>query len=454
MLISGSIKNEYKTMLSIMYILNNNLEIHFGGPEHISKMDKIRNLIDGLPADWREIIMNPDSLVHLKKALNGLQPYAPKFEKLCPSIEDVFNAFKLTPYWETKVIIIGQDPYQTPGFAHGLCFSVQMDIKIPPSLNNIYKALMNTGVITRKPTHGCLQNWAAQGILMLNASLTTEIQKPGAHKFWHAWTDWLIKYLSDNRENLIFLLWGKDAQRRGEYVDPKKHYVFEWIHPSPMAQGVPDHLQFKVCDHFTSTSDIYEYLYGRTIDWNPTSTTFVYTDGSCPNNGTSRAKAGYGVYFQSGPLHKLKIASPLPKALYNGEEMKQTNIRAEMLAAIDALTVYAESGCIGDFIMIIDCEIVVKTINIWLKDWYRKNLIEKRKNPDLLWKLKSALDSVRSFQKEHGLTFKVEHIYSHVPKNNAPDKGTKEYKMWKGNNIVDVLAKEGVNLKEKIYRYN
>ena len=413
----------------------------------------IETLVNSIPAKWKPIFLqDPESsklLGHVFKAI------MPDIDKICPQVEDVFNAFRFTDPENVKVVIVGQDPYHTLGVADGLCFSTQPGNDIPPSLKNIYAALMN-GSIEESPTHACLNNWAAQGVLMINSALTTKLGVAGEHtKIWASWTKWLTQHLSDNYEELTFLLWGGKAQAICEKVDTTKHLVWVYIHPSPMANTVPEPLRFDKCPHFELVSEWYLDKFDKKFNWNPTQPTFVYTDGACKGNGQAGAKAGYGVYFQSGPLEGLQVYSPLPTGEYNGVVMKQTNIRSEMLAAIDALEIYMEHGCVGPLYLIIDCEFVMKVLDNWLDMWSRKNKIDQMKNPDLLWRLKSVVDRVRKWQKRLGLKFKVIHVYSHIEKKKKtiPQKGTEEYKFWQGNERADQLSNDGVLAKERVIFY-
>ena len=176
----------------------------------------------------------------------------------------IFAAFDHTPFSKVKVVILGQDPYHGPGQAHGLCFSVPDGIAIPPSLLNIFKEIhSDTGRVI--PTSGDLTRWAAQGVLLLNATLTVRAHEAGAHqgKGWEVFTDRVIQLLNDKRENLVFVLWGNYAQKKGVILDAKKHLVLKSVHPSPLSAS----RGFLGCGHF---SKINEYLIskGQTpIDW-------------------------------------------------------------------------------------------------------------------------------------------------------------------------------------------
>ena len=159
------------------------------------------------------------------------------YEKECfPKPENIFKAFELSPFEETKVVIIGQDPYHGFGQAHGLCFSVQPQTKIPPSLINIFKELRDD-IGKPVPASGNLQHWAEQGVLMLNATLTVRSGEAGSHqgKGWEKFTDAVIQKLSEEREGIVFLLWGGPAKKKGRKIDTSKHLVLASGHPSPLA---------------------------------------------------------------------------------------------------------------------------------------------------------------------------------------------------------------------------
>jgi len=163
-----------------------------------------------------------------------------------------FNAFNTTPFTKVKVVILGQDPYHGPHQAHGLCFSVLPGVQVPPSLVNIYKELEADLGIPR-PRHGCLNHWAEQGVLLLNATLTVEQARAGAHqgKGWETFTDSAIHALNEQREHLVFMLWGSYAQKKGDFIDTKRHLVLKAPHPSPLSA----HRGFLGCRHFSKAND-------------------------------------------------------------------------------------------------------------------------------------------------------------------------------------------------------
>lgn len=156
--------------------------------------------------------------------------------KIYPPAKEIFSAFNLCPFDSTRVVIIGQDPYHGMGQAHGLCFSVNENVKTPPSLVNIFKEIKDD-LDLEIPPNGNLERWAKQGVLLLNATLTVRAGQPGSHqnKGWEKFTDHVITKLSASKNNLVFLLWGAYAQKKGSIIDKQKHHVLESPHPSPFA---------------------------------------------------------------------------------------------------------------------------------------------------------------------------------------------------------------------------
>jgi len=176
----------------------------------------------------------------------------------------IFNALNSTPFEQVRVVILGQDPYHGPGQAHGLCFSVLPGVRIPPSLINIYREIHSDLGIT-PPRHGNLQSWADQGVLLLNAVLTVERGQAGSHqgKGWETFTDTIVQLLTDGREDLVFMLWGSYAQKKGAVIDGRKHLVLKAPHPSPLSA----HRGFLGCKHFSRANDYLIQHRRAPIDW-------------------------------------------------------------------------------------------------------------------------------------------------------------------------------------------
>ena len=181
-----------------------------------------------------------------------------------PPSYEWFAAFDTTPFDKVRVVILGQDPYHGPGQAHGLCFSVLPGVKVPPSLANIYKELEADLGLTI-PDQGCLTHWAEQGVLLLNATLTVEQADAGAHqgKGWETFTDKAIRVLNDQRDGIVFLLWGSYAQKKGAFIDQSRHLVLTSVHPSPLSA----YRGFLGCKHFSATNDFLQQQGGVPIDW-------------------------------------------------------------------------------------------------------------------------------------------------------------------------------------------
>jgi uracil-DNA glycosylase len=182
-----------------------------------------------------------------------------------PDMHDIFNALKYTSFSDTKVVILGQDPYHGPGQAHGLCFSVQKGVEPPPSLQNIFKELMQDVGIQR-PTHGELTCWARQGVLLLNAVLTVREHEPNSHKGkgWETLTDRIISELNNKQTPVVFLLWGANARSKKVLITNPLHVKLETVHPSPLSA----YNGFFGCRHFSKANAILEASGQTTIDWN------------------------------------------------------------------------------------------------------------------------------------------------------------------------------------------
>ena len=181
-----------------------------------------------------------------------------------PPSADIFAAFEHTPFDAVRVVILGQDPYHGPGQAHGLCFSVTPGVRVPPSLDNIFKEIRRDLGLDH-PGHGCLTPWADRGVLLLNSVLTVEQGRAGAHasRGWEGFTDAAIAALNREREGLVFLLWGSYAQRKGQLIDGRRHCVLTSVHPSPLSA----HRGFIGCGHFSAANAWLQARGQPPIDW-------------------------------------------------------------------------------------------------------------------------------------------------------------------------------------------
>jgi uracil-DNA glycosylase len=185
-------------------------------------------------------------------------------KKIFPPPKEVFHAFDACNFDDVRVVILGQDPYHGPGQAHGLCFSVNDNVKVPPSLVNIYKEI-NNDLGLDIPQSGNLDRWAKQGVLLLNATLTVEAHKAGSHqnKGWEEFTDAVIKKVSEEKKDIVFILWGSYAQKKGQIIDREKHCVLTGPHPSPLSA----YRGFFGSKHFSKTNEYLISTFQPPIDW-------------------------------------------------------------------------------------------------------------------------------------------------------------------------------------------
>ena len=212
---------------------------------------------------WREVLSEEFQKSYFDDIKKQLLAERQNGYKIYPPGPLIFNAFNLTPFNEVKVVIIGQDPYHNPGEAMGLCFSVPKGVRVPPSLKNIYKE-MKDDIDFEVPPHGDLTNWAKQGVFLLNAMLTVRHKSAGSHKNmgWQQFTDAVIQTLSEKRDGLIFLLWGRFAQSKIPLINQLKHHVLTAAHPSPLARNA-----FAGCKHFSKTNHLLRKMSKSPIEW-------------------------------------------------------------------------------------------------------------------------------------------------------------------------------------------
>ena len=213
---------------------------------------------------WLSRLENEFKQPYMQDLKSFLQQEKQQGKVIFPPGKDIFNALNSTPFEQVKVVILGQDPYHGPMQAHGLSFSVQPGVKIPPSLLNIYKELQRDLGLPM-PNNGYLQSWAEQGVLLLNATLTVEQANAGSHqgKGWEHFTDCIVQELNSQRQGLVFMLWGSYAQKKGKIIDRDKHCVLQSPHPSPLSA----HRGFLGNGHF-SQANLYLQKKGQTIiDW-------------------------------------------------------------------------------------------------------------------------------------------------------------------------------------------
>jgi len=214
---------------------------------------------------WTDLLAAEKKQDYFKQTMQYVANRRSQGVTIYPPKAQVFSAFSATPFDKIKVVIIGQDPYHGPNQAHGLCFSVMPGIKTPPSLVNIYKELKQDIPGFEIPSHGYLQSWAEQGVLLLNTVLTVEQGNAHSHKHlgWEQFTDKVIQKINEFGNGIIFLLWGSHAQKKGAQIDTNRHFVLKAPHPSPLSA----HRGFLGCKHFSKTNELLVKQGKQRIDW-------------------------------------------------------------------------------------------------------------------------------------------------------------------------------------------
>ena len=230
---------------------------------HDAATDKMVGLNVNIEESWKRQIADEWKQPYFNELVHFLREEKANKEIIYPPEKQIFAAFENTPFDKVKVVILGQDPYHGEGQANGFCFSVAPGVRVPPSLKNIFKEL-NRDLNVDIPVDGDLSAWTSQGVLLLNATLTVRANQAASHqkKGWENFTDAIIKSISENRENVVFMLWGNYAKQKASCVNRSKHLILEAAHPSPLAR-----LGFKGCSHFSKAN---EYLVKNNIspiDW-------------------------------------------------------------------------------------------------------------------------------------------------------------------------------------------
>ncbi|RAJ88228.1 uracil-DNA glycosylase [Chitinophaga dinghuensis] len=217
-----------------------------------------------IESSWKDALKDEFQKSYFEQIVMFLKHERALGKTIYPGGNEIFNAFDKTPFDKVKVVILGQDPYHGPGQAHGLCFSVQDGVKPPPSLVNIYKE-MKTDLGLEPPTGGNLSKWADHGVLLLNAILTVRAHEPASHSKigWETFTDAVIRKISDQKKDVVFLLWGRFAQDKQILVDATKHHILKAAHPSPFSADKG----FFGCKHFSKTNEILSKAGIEPVDW-------------------------------------------------------------------------------------------------------------------------------------------------------------------------------------------
>jgi uracil-DNA glycosylase len=381
----------------------------------------IKSIFAGVDKKWIRIMTSSTMMPLLSKVLNNLKKEP--IDAITPAPTEMFNFARLTPYDKVKIVIIGQDPYPKQGDAHGLSFS-SLSAKVPASLKNIYKCLDANDLLSGGlPTTSNLSGWASQGVLLLNTSLTTRVGESNAHAhIWKDFTTELIRLIStDNTcgpgESLIFMLWGLHAKKCVKVINDDC-VVYEWSHPSPLAQNGAEENKFIHCDHFTEANMVLEDVMDLTpIEWDPVPTHVIFTDGACSNNGKGAfSTAGFSTYFDKGPFKGTVMYGRVPPMTIDGKTIYGTNQRGEGLGILTALEVVVEQKIACNVKLITDSNFWKDMIETWMPNWVAKGVdFNDKKNPDLTVKLNDMAAIVSTMG-----NFEIIHVNSHGKNKNAP----------------------------------
>lgn len=451
--------------------------------------DDIRHMFEGISDNTKEVIARKlrIELGATITAINKMMAAdnTPR-EQLSPQPEMIFNAFRLCDLSNVKVVLLGQDPYINPGEAMGLSFSVPKGKKIPPSLRNIFACLAHHGLIRSPPEHGDLSNWARQGVLLLNAALTTRMRKSYAHaNAWETYTNALIREISNLPRQLIFILFGTFATAKAELIDKRRHVILEWGHPSPLnkANQSDNPKNFKYCNVFTRVNDMLILRGAPPINWDPDADTsaavptlnearqmvareeksplesphiptyitretgsddpvpltintlWLFTDGGSRGNGKKNCRSSWAFYITDGCTvvigHGVVKETNIP-----GEVYKSSNNRGELTALMNGLDFISHNlskFTFDDIKVVSDSEYSINCLDKWASAWFAnpaKHKLSEKKNLDLIVPAKEALDCIRT-----KTTLVFQHVNSHLVEPRETD--TEEWFIWKCNDIVD-----------------
>lgn len=350
-----------------------------------------------IPDEWKELLLGRGKEEILRPILDQLD-----HKKIVPEFKDIFNFTKYTNVKDIRVIILGQDPYPNLGDAHGLAFSY-LGKSMPMSLRRIFGALKNTGLITDIPAGGNLQNWAKQGILLLNSALTTELCIPGKHlKMWEPWTRSIIKELSyESKKQLIWVFWGKPAQKFASSVNVDKDKILSWCHPT-----ASENPSFSECTNFVEIAEIYPDIVWTTIPHD----THWFTDGSCKGNQSRsiNTRAAWGVVCKQGALEGYAFGGPVKTKKIGGEIVYPSNIRAEGLAILNCIRTIWKIGLGGVHTIHTDSKFWIDMESKYIPSWESKGIpFTEKKNPDIVTQL---AELVKKFKAEPGWTLVLKYV--------------------------------------------
>jgi len=416
--------------------------------------DWIFECLSNIPKNWEFILFGKKQRNILVKILDKLDSLEDTNEILSPRPVNIFQFSRLSSLNRIKVVIIGQDPYPNRNHAHGLAFS-SLDSTIPASLKNIYKCLIKCELLKKMPKSSDLSIWSKRGVLLLNNALTTVAGSSNAHKEdWTEYSNLIVKKISENAlkkdRTLIFMLWGKEAQKKAEFID-ESHIILKSRHPSPMAQNCDDKYKFVNCTNFTKANKILKELCEENknsergpIDWSLKKKVIeVYTDGSAyPNKNIPKAKNGYACVFTKGCLENLVICGSSPEFVMHptkNKKMCSTSQRAEgmaiLKAAIKCNSVPMDQW--DELEVVTDSDFWCNMLTSYMPRWEKNGMdFDDKENPDITKKLWNEWKKLN----KKGSAI-IRHINSHG-KGGLKDaeSGTKSWYDYKNNETVDELA--------------
>lgn len=416
-------------------------------------------LLEGVHPGWPAFFEKHGLTPKIRRALEAIEPDA---DKLSPQPGRIFEAFRYFAPEGAKVLLLGQDPYPTG--AQGLSFSIPAGWPLKASLLPVVKCLESHGLArvhynvqddpcSGRVYSGDLTPWAVQGVLLLNAALTTRTQGRNTHpSAWKAFTQGFVRALSEEAANagrlLICMLWGGSARSFAQCV-LGGHPVYQWTHPSPLINNrLSGAARFENMPHFGDANQALRTAGVRPIEWDPLGFTYAFTDGSCPRNGQPDAVASFAAYVMTGPLKGVRVrgrVEPRAYALVDPadpakgfapapEAATPTNNRGEYLAWCWLLLLMLRGGVRGRAEIISDCNLFIQTMEDWLPRRRQKGTAAQLANFDLVAIAEALLGAFRAQSAGVRLT----HIRSHQKKPPATD--PRALALWHGNDSVDKEA--------------
>jgi uracil-DNA glycosylase len=411
----------------------------------------IREMFSGVDHEYINIlaVKNKSLLERALKQMNAA--VGGDLSKLTPEPRNIFRAFKICKYAKLKVVIIGQDPYPKRGDADGMAFASNA-FRHPHSLRNILKCLASKKLISKIPDHSNLDSWAEQGVLLLNASLTTEVGKSNAHKdIWDEFTDAVVKDLVSAKPSIVMMLWGKEAQSKGSVVEHEN--TLTWGHPSPLAAAnrSPDNpANFLHCDNFQKCNEILLRQNETPINWDSINNVLlqkplrqcviVAGDGAARGNGKRGCRASWAFcVYESG--HVVHSASG---EVESSDTNPATNNRGELQALKNALEYVETRYPDHDVCVLSDSEYSLNTISDWAPKWFANPVrreLDKKKNLDIIRPVVDCIDRI-------SMTRRVlfEHVNGHQ---DEPPKSDPNWTKWYLNDLCDKMCQEVLDGKKQ-----